>query len=161
MTEIMVKCDEEVASHYANFRNLLRRLSLVPMIVLGSPDVQMTTGKTHTPIRQYVMNAEGIPSRVEDSSIALSAIHVHDVPQVDNDLFAKAMLAAVWGSLQRHLITNPNSFVVQNGSSSFGWAEGAVSPAEAEDVVKALDDFWHKSLKVNEANALLRVILLA
>jgi len=122
---------------------LKKRLAMVPMIVYGSPRVQISTHAVIGNIGRWVM-VEGYPhvSRVEDTNISVEIRHVPPkATKVENYLAARASLIAIWATLDRKNISNPNALVVQGGKNPNSFAEGGVSDLLIREISSTLDEF--------------------
>ncbi|MEX2008389.1 MAG: hypothetical protein WD850_02800 [Candidatus Spechtbacterales bacterium] len=143
-----------------DLRRLQQRLEVVPTIAFGSPDVQVAVYPVWGEITQSVWAGEGNPvERGVSSSISLEMLHVHNkATQADNDLAARAALAAIWGTLAPSTILNPNVLVLKNGSPSFGWTEDKPA-AGYHEVVAVLDAFHQGRPDREQALSSLRTLL--
>src|SRR3989344_4416797 len=90
-----------------------RRLQVIPIIVLGSEDVQLNPPVVGE-VKQAVLK-DGRFVVAESSSVALEFIHVHEEIGVDdNNLMATIAVAVIGTTLPKELVSNPNAFVIQN-----------------------------------------------
>jgi len=140
---------------------LRERLVVVPMIVYGSPRVQISTHAVAGRIGQWAM-VEGYPhvSRGEDTNIS---VEIHHVPpkatKVENYLAARAALVAIWATLDRKNISNPNALVIQSGKNPNSFAEGGVSDLLVGEISSTLDQFRDSTMSRNHALARFREFL--
>lgn len=139
---------------------LEQRLAATPMVIFGSRDVQINTYGLESVIGQYVMLDNGSFDEVQPTTVSLELLHVHkEATQADNDLAAKTALAVIWLTLPRELVVNPNVLVLQNGSTSYGWAEGGYDDLPVDGIVACLDDFIRGSRTREDVLGNIRTLL--
>ena len=132
-----------------------RRLRAIPMIVLGSEDVQLNPPVVGE-VKQAVLR-NGHFVEVESSSVALEFIHVHEkIGDDDNNLMATIAVAVIRTTLPNELVSSPNAFIIQNGSTSYGWDEGygraETKPRSRSRIVTTyVDDFIERRCSTDEA----------
>ena len=159
MTAITVKHTWEVAV-LPEFGVLLKRLQAIPaLFFLEDTDVQVEPIQTSSKILQAVIDNEGFLKEATPSSVVVDVIQIHELSKETNDLVAAAALHTIWATLPRAAVGNPNTFVIQNGTRTWGWAEGDVLRGRAMNVVRIVDAYRGRRLTRGRAGERLRVVL--